>query len=187
MNEVDPSLSGFVINSCKRGLFKGSNGKFMPTKTITRPEAIAVLIRMFEGKLSNESRIPRWGDYYLKARALGLTTINNQSAFDKEISRQEIAIYIYRLKNMVTNDTLKIMGLNKISQIEGTGTQQILTGILAYFSSLANSMSVSDDPELEEAIRWMNDNGLTNYKTIAEYKPFEVLNREQTAKILYNF
>lgn len=33
----------------------------------------------------------------------------------------------------------------------------------------------------------MNDNGLTNYKTITEYKPFEILNREQAAKILSMF
>lgn len=39
----------------------------------------------------------------------------------------------------------------------------------------------------------MNDNGLTNFKTIPEYKPFEILLREQAAKIIalfaniYNF
>ena len=48
-------------------------------------------------------------------------------------------------------------------------------------------MSVNNDPELLEAIRWMNDNGLTSYKNIPEYKPFEILNREQAAKILTMF
>jgi hypothetical protein len=33
----------------------------------------------------------------------------------------------------------------------------------------------------------MNDNGLTSYTGIAGYRPFEVLNREQAAKILYLF
>ena len=33
----------------------------------------------------------------------------------------------------------------------------------------------------------MNDNGLTSYTTIADYKPFTILNREQAAKILDNF
>ncbi|MEI6118892.1 MAG: hypothetical protein WCP92_06860 [bacterium] len=33
----------------------------------------------------------------------------------------------------------------------------------------------------------MNDNGLTSYKNIPEYKPFEILNREQAAKILTMF
>lgn len=33
----------------------------------------------------------------------------------------------------------------------------------------------------------MNDNGLTSFSTIAEYKPFEVLLREQAAKIFNTF
>jgi hypothetical protein len=52
---------------------------------------------------------------------------------------------------------------------------------------LAGSISVDKDPELLEAIRWMNDNSLTSYTTIQDYKPFEVLTREQAAKILYMF
>jgi hypothetical protein len=60
IGEADPSLSGYIINACQRGLFKGSNGKFMPTQIMTRPEAMAVLIRMFEGKVSDESQNPRW-------------------------------------------------------------------------------------------------------------------------------
>lgn len=44
-----------------------------------------------------------------------------------------------------------------------------------------------NDPELNEAILWMNDNGLTSFKTVQEYKPFDILLREQAAKILYLF
>jgi len=65
--------------------------------------------------------------------------------------------------------------------------------MLDNFGTLADSLSIDNDPELLEAIRWMNDNGLTNFKTIPDYKPFEILNREQAAKIvslfanIYNF
>lgn len=186
MNEVDPSLSGYVVHACQRGLFKGSNGKFLPRNTISRPEAIAVLIRMFEGKTSNESKDPRRGDYYLKAWALGLTTVNNQTAFNQEISRREIAIYIARIKNIILDPALRTLSLGKISDMSGASTQAD-TGVLGSFESLNNSTSVSNDPELQEAIRRMNDNGLTSYTGIAGYKPFEVLNREQAAKILYLF
>lgn len=147
---------------------------------------MAVLIRMFEGKLSLETKNPRRGDYYLKARALGLTTVSSQTSFDKAISRKEIAIYLFRLNNIITNENLRIMALNKISQLSDTGNQ-INSGILSNFESLANSISVTNDPELQEAISWMNDNGLTSYKTVANYLPFTVLNREQAAKILSNF
>lgn len=159
----------------------------MPTNTITRPEAMAVLIRMFEGKISNENRTPRRGDYYLKGRALGLTTLNNQNAFDQQITRREIAIYIARLKNIILDPNLKLQGLSEIADISGSINNELGTGLLDNFESLNNSITVSSDPELQEAIRRMNDNGLTNFKTIAEYKPFEVLNREQAAKILYLF
>ena len=186
MTEVDPTLSGYVVNACQRWLFKWANGKFMPRNTITRPEAMAVLIRMFEGKISNETSDPRRGDYYLKAWALWLTTLNNQNAFNQAISRKEIAIYIERLKNIVLDPTLKTLALGKISNITWS-TTEVDTGILGSFESLTNSISVSNDPELQEAIRWMNDNGLTSYTGIAGYKPFEILNREQAAKILYLF
>lgn len=146
---------------------------------------MAVLVRIFEGKISNESRIPRRGDYYIKGQALGLTTLNNQTAFDTSITRREIAIYIRRLKEIVTNETVRLMMLSKLTELNTTTTTN--TGILDNFGSLADSLSVNNDPELLEAIRWMNDNGLTSYKTIPEYKPFEILNREQAAKILTMF
>ncbi len=186
-NEVDASLSGFIVNSCKRGIFKGTtDNRFLPTQKLTRPQAMALLVRIFEGKISNESRTPRRGDYYIKSQALGLTTLNNQTAFDTEITRKEIAIYIRRLKEIVTDETLKLTMISKLSQIETTG-QSNNSWLLENFWSLADSLSVNNDPELLEAIRWMNDNGLTSYKTIGEYKPFEILNREQSAKIVSMF
>ncbi|MFA7298094.1 MAG: S-layer homology domain-containing protein [Candidatus Absconditabacterales bacterium] len=186
-SQVDPTLANFVVDTCKRGIFKGTtDNKFLPTEKLTRPQAMALLVRVFEGKVSNESRTPRWGDYYIKGQALGLTTLNNQTAFDSNITRREIAIYIYRFKNIVSNETIKLMMLNKLNEL-GTTNQTFDTGTLNNFGSLADSLSINNDPELLAAIRWMNDNGLTNFKTIQEYKPFEILNREQAAKILYNF
>ena len=76
---------------------------------------MALLVRIFEGKISNESRTPRWGDYYIKGQALGLTTLNNQTAFDSNITRREIAIYIYRFKNIVNNETMKLMMLDRLN------------------------------------------------------------------------
>jgi hypothetical protein len=192
-SQIDPTLSSFVVNTCRRGIFKGTtDNKFLPTEKLSRPQAMALLVRIFEGKVSNESRTPRWGDYYIKGQALGLTTLNNQTAFDSSITRREIAIYMYRFKNIVSNETIKLMMINKLSGLGTTG-QSFNSGMLDNFGTLADSLSINNDPELLEAIRWMNDNGLTSYKTITEYKPFEILNREQAAKIvsmfanIYNF
>lgn len=183
--DMDPSLTTFITNTCKRGIFKGTTeGKFLPREQLTRPQSMALLVRIFEGKTSNENRVPRRGDYYVKGQAMGLTTLNNETAFDSYITRREMAIYIYRLRNIVTNDTLKTMYLGRLAELNTTTST---TDIVETLSSLTNSLSISNDPELIEAIKWMNDNGLTSYNDVTSYKPFEVLNREHAAKILVKF
>ena len=184
--DIDPTLTTHVTNTCKRGIFKGTtDGKFLPREQLTRPQSIALLVRIFEGKTSNENRTPRWGDYYVKGQAMWITTLNNQTDFDTYITRKEMAIYIYRLKKIVSNETIKLMLLGKISDL--TSTTNTNSDIVETLSSLTNSLSISNDPELIEAIKWMNDNGLTSYSDVTSYKPFEVLNREQSAKILVEF
>ncbi len=97
-----------------------------------------------------------------------------------------MAIYIRRLKEIATNETIKAMMLSRLSGLGTTG-QSFNSGMLDNFGTLADSLSINNDPELLEAIRRMNDNGLTSYKTIPEYQPFAILNREQAAKILTMF
>lgn len=186
--EMNPELTWFIKQVCQRWVIKGAHGKFMPTKQLTRPEAMTILIRMFEGTASFEDQDPRWADYYIKGKALWLTTLTN-SNFEKEVSRYEMALYIYRLQNIVSDVTLKVQAQLKLQNLSwvnqtNTETDVIESSELAQkFSAIANSISVENDPELQEAIRWMNDNGLTNFSTITDYKPFEVLLREQAAKI----
>jgi len=161
--------------------------------SLNRPEAMTILIRMFEGQNSNESKNPRRSEYYIKGKALGLTSLANET-FDKTISRYEIALYIYRFQNIFTDETLKLKSQLLLLNLTGTtvNTGLIATGdesseLAQKFSAIANSISVENDPELLEAIRWMNDNGLTNFNTIAGYRPFEVILREQAAKIFDTF
>ena len=161
--------------------------------SLSRPEAMTILIRMFEGQNSNESKNPRRSEYYIKGKALGLTSLANET-FDKTISRYEIALYIYRFQNIFTDETLKLKSQLLLLNLTGTtvNTGLIATGdessdLAQKFSAIANSISVENDPELLEAIRWMNDNGLTNFNTIAGYRPFEVILREQAAKIFDTF
>lgn len=75
--------------------------------------------------------------------------------------------------------------LAKLAAIDATGTNN--SSIIDDLSSLASSTSISNDPELIESIKWMNDNGLTNYTDVITYKPFEMLTREQAAKVLSKF
>jgi len=75
---------------------------------------------MFEGSVSFEGSNPRRSDYYLKGKAIGLTSVNSQTAFDAPITRQEMAIYIYRLRNIVIDQAAKANALNKISALNQT-------------------------------------------------------------------
>lgn len=184
----NPELVPFIQNVCQRGIIKWFENNYMATQKLTRPEAMAILIRMFEWKASFEDKYPRWWDYYIKGKALGLTTLNNND-FEKEISRYEIALYIYRLQTIATDSNLKLQSqltLQSLTWINQDFNNNIIkesSELAKKFSSIANSISVQKDPELEEAIRWMHDNWLTNFSTISEYQPFEILSREQSAKI----
>jgi hypothetical protein len=69
--QIDPTLTTHVENTCKRGIFKGTtDGLFLPREQLTRPQSMALLVRIFEGKISNEDRTPRRGDYYVKGQAM---------------------------------------------------------------------------------------------------------------------
>lgn len=191
-NKFNPELTDYITKACQRWLMKGHEWIFRPQDTLSRPESMTILVRMFEWENSNESKDPRRSDYYIKGKALGLTSLAN-SGFEQAISRYEIGLYIYRFQ-AITNDTaIKLRSQQILADLNLSGsinTGNANTGIVdeaselaKKFSAIANSISVENDPELLEAIRWMNDNGLTNFNTIATYKPFEVLLREQSAKI----
>lgn len=185
----NPELTPFIQTVCQLGIIKWFNGEYMAQKSLTRPEALAILIRMFEGQASFEDQHPRWSDYYLKWKAIWLTSLSD-NWFEQAISRYEVALYIFRLQTIVSDQNLKyqsqqtIQNLTWITQtwtiIEQSESSSELSQKL---SAIANSISVDKDPELQEAIRWMYDNKLSNFSTIESYKPFEVLSREQAAKI----
>jgi hypothetical protein len=43
------------------------------------------------------------------------------------------------------------------------------------------------DPALQEAVYWMYDNGLTKYRSVEQFRPFDSLTREEAAKIFLTF
>lgn len=43
--QADKSLQNAILESCMLSLFKGSDGNFLPKKTLTKAEAVTVLIR----------------------------------------------------------------------------------------------------------------------------------------------
>lgn len=102
-NLFNPTLAEHIYNVCRRGIFRWNDKtqQYMPHDNLTKWQLLAVLLRIFEWKLSDESLQPRWIQYYVKALKIGLTNETNLAKFNQPVSRRESALLIYRFKNMV--------------------------------------------------------------------------------------
>ena len=206
----DSSLSSFITDSCKWGIFKWANGQFLPHKTLSKAESLTVLMRIFEGNSSSENFTPRWTMYFVKAKAIGLTKEGNVNSLDRATSREELALLIYRFKNLILNKDQNSSAksqLNNVNQNPTSFLQNYLTGstntgsttdknststnpllnLLSGGNESSSSLSILNNPEITEAMHRMKEAWLTNASDINTYKPFEYLTREQTAKMLVQF
>lgn len=205
----DPSLSSFITSTCKAGIFKWSHGKFLPHNTLSKAEALTVLIRILEWKLSSEKFNPRWTLYFAKAKGISLTNESDVMNLDRAISRREIALLIYRLKTILLDQKLHNAAKSQLSTIDTNPWNSLITtGINSQTSSKTenqtssneiigllsgsgldstNSLSILNSPEVNEAIQRMRDHNLTNAKNISDYQPFSTLTREQAAKMFTQF
>lgn len=205
------TLSGFIAESCKWGIFKGSNGQFLPHKTLSKAESLTVLMRIFEGNSSSENFTPRWTMYFVKAKAIGLTKEGNVNSLDRPTSREELALLIYRFKNLILNKDQNASAksqLNNVNQNPTSFLQNYLTGstntgsvsvgkdtpstnpllnLLSGGNESSSSLSILNNPEITEAMHRMKDAWLTSASDISTYNPFEYLTREQAAKMLVQF
>ena len=105
-NMFDPTLAEHIYNTCRRWIFRWNDKtqQFMPHDSLTKGQLLAVLLRIFEWKMSDESGQPWWIEYYVKALTLWLTNETNLAKFDQPVSRREASLLISRFKNMVIDD-----------------------------------------------------------------------------------
>ena len=188
-DSFDSTLVSHISNVCKRWLFKWSDSKYLPHDNLTKAQAMAVLLRMFEGKMSYELLIPwRW-QYHIKGKLIWLTNVEDTSKFDTKLTRYEIGLMVYRLKNIITNPQTKTAALNLLGQVVtsgSTGTMDSET-VIENLDTLVWWIDPYKDPELLEAIYWMFDNGLTIHNNPSDYKPFDTLSKAAAAKIFDKF
>lgn len=118
----NPTLSNFIAQSCTYGIFKGAEGKFFPHKSLTKAEALTVLMRIFEGNTSNESLTPRWTMYFIKAKAIFLTNEKDVNALDRPITREEIALLIYRFKKLILDQQLLATAKTQLANVNQNPT-----------------------------------------------------------------
>jgi len=123
-NMFDPTLSEHIYSVCKRGIFRWNDKtqQYMPHDNLTKGQLLAVLLRIFENKMSNESGQPRWIEYYIKAMTIWLTNETNIAKFDQPVSRWETALLIFRFKNMVIDDIQYELYLSNLEDLLWNGT-----------------------------------------------------------------
>jgi hypothetical protein len=89
----------------------------MPFDTLTRAEALTVVIRTLRGK-QDETTVPRWSNYHKLARQLGLTNENDVYSLDAPITRYEIALILWRASGENTPDLEHAASLAQIEELK---------------------------------------------------------------------
>lgn len=132
-------LQGEMMAWCQLWLFKGSNGKFMPTASFTNAQALTVLIRLIDW-VKEESWSHRAENYLNTAKSLWLTnglSADNKSNLDRPITRWDVAKLIeagatYKSSiagntTSTNNNTETTTSDNSVSQTENTTENTIST------------------------------------------------------------
>ena len=137
-------------------------------------------MRIFEGNSSSENFTPRWTMYFVKAKAIGLTKEGNVNSLDRPTSREELALLIYRFKNLILNKDQNSSAksqLNNVNQNPTSFLQNYLTGstdtgsttdknsastnpllnLLSGGNESSSSLSILNNPEITEAMHRMKE------------------------------
>lgn len=144
--EMDSTLSWAVVESCKLGLFKGSNGKFMPTAAMTKAAALTVLVRAMAWA-QDENVDPWWSNYFAKAQELGLTKETDVHAIDREVTRYEISLMLYRASGEKTSGNSSSDLSDLLSGLLGDDTSSSSTS-----SETSSEASTSTGSTVEEKV-----------------------------------
>ena len=176
-NMFDPTLSEHIYNVCRRGIFRWNDKtqQYMPRDNLTKGQLLAVLLRIFEWKMSNESAQPRWIEYYIKALALWMTNEMNLAKFDQPVSRWEASLLIFRFKNMITDEEQYKLYLARLSNLEwdnDTYLKQIEELKSKWEESKTsnenNSTNIDEsNPDSNEIVSWSWDNTSTTWSDVS--------------------
>ncbi len=93
----DPTLKSFIYDACAHEIMKWSKGTFMPNDLITKWQAIAVMMRIVDGRKTEQDTATRWMPYAEQAKNSGLITFENYTDFDQAISRGALIEWAYTI------------------------------------------------------------------------------------------
>ena len=111
------TLKDSIVKACELWYIKGSNRKFSPSGNLTNEQAIAIVIRTYEGLL-DEPQSNRSKNYYSRATELGISDGLNLSNKTAPISRWTFATLVYRVSK-IAGDAQAFSGWDTIAEAQG--------------------------------------------------------------------
>lgn len=101
-NKFSSEISPYIYKVCSLGIMKWAWWYFSPSKTLTRAQWLATIVRLFEEKNLDESRIPRYSSYYERWLELNfIPSTMKSSDMEAWLSRYRLAklIYMFHIKS----------------------------------------------------------------------------------------
>ncbi len=166
------------INSvCKLGwLMQGDKGEFFPFRKLKNAEALTVLARI-TGIKDSTSSSARWTPYleYVKKLHILDETQIDETTMETTITRGELIILLYRLGKIYDKYYGDFsLAINDPSNLPIGNSD----------SSVSIGAGIIDTPRFTNALLWMYANKMTKFWKPAEYNPYELITKEQAAKLL---
>lgn len=100
-SNFDFTLKNDVYSACAFDLMHGQGGVFAPTRTLSRAEALAIIMRGVDGGKQDESGAMWYENYADRAHELDILSFANFKGFDSAITRGELIEWIYSASRYV--------------------------------------------------------------------------------------
>lgn len=108
LKKANPTLQSYIKEANQLGLFKGTNGKYLPLNNLTKAQALAVIIRAKDGTKNEAKSNGAWyRDYYNLSSSYSMLKWLEMDYFkadSENIKRKEVALLLYRLKNYIASN-----------------------------------------------------------------------------------
>lgn len=177
---VSESLQENIADICTLGgLMKWDKGEFFPFRQLNNAEAITIIARI-AGIKDTTSSSARWTPYLDYVKKLGILngTDIHEGTMEKVITRGELIILLHRLGKVYDKyygDFSQAIN-NPANLPTGTSSSNVSVGA-----------GVVDTPRFTNALLWMYNNDMTMYWKASDYDPFNIMTKEQGAKILSTY
>ncbi len=101
VGDADASLISSILESCALGVFKWSDGKFFPFGTLTKAEAVVIVLRALDEEPARQDSVTWYKPYIERAYNLGILKSNTMDGANAPVTRGTLALLLYRAALLV--------------------------------------------------------------------------------------